>query len=338
MTAARLPLALDGGGLTLPEEGRIAVLAPREGADLSALPMPRVQVITGFRPDFDHFKTLGYDCAVTPEGDFAAVLVCMTRAKAEARALVAQAVTLTDGPVVLDGQKDDGIDSMLKECRKRATVTGPVNKAHGKLFWFSAHDDGCAFADWAGRPGEVAGGYVTAPGVFSADGIDPASAMLVEALQGAKLKGRVADLGAGWGYLSAELLKAHEAVSALELVEADHAALDCARRNVRDARAGFAWADARGWRPAEPLDAVVMNPPFHTARSADPELGRAFIRAAAGAVKPSGRLFLVANRHLGYETTMTELFRNVREIAGNGSFKVLTGEGPRRQTGRKPGR
>ena len=67
------------------------------------------------------------------------------------------------------------------------------------------------------------------PGVFSADGIDPASALLLATLP-AKLGPRVADLGAGWGYLSAGLLK-DERITSLHLIEADHTALACARVN-----------------------------------------------------------------------------------------------------------
>lgn len=319
MTGPRLALALDGGGLRLPDAGRIAVFAPRAGQDLSALPRDRVQVITGFQPDFQHFRSAGYDCAITADGPYAAALVCLPRAKAQARALVAQAVALCDGPVIVDGAKTDGVDGVLKEARRRATVEGPMNKAHGKLFWVSGGD----FADWAGPgPMALADGWVTAPGVFSADGVDPASQVLADALPEG-LTGHFADLGAGWGYLSARLLQ-QPGIATLDLVEAEHAALDCARRNVTDPRARFHWADATTWRPESPLDGVICNPPFHNARTPDPGLGRAFLRTAAAALRPGGRLWLVANRHLPYEATLAELFASVDEIAGDNRFKVLT--------------
>ncbi len=47
-------------------------------------------------------------------------------------------------------------------------------------------------------------GYVLRRAMFSADEIDPASRLLLTALP-AKLGRRVADLGAGWGFLSARL-------------------------------------------------------------------------------------------------------------------------------------
>ncbi|MBT9386371.1 methyltransferase [Pseudooceanicola sp. CBS1P-1] len=330
--AARLAIALEAG-LDL-SSGGIAVLAPRAGTDLSALPKDRLRIVTGFYPDYRHFKEAGHACAVGPdcaekaEGGFAAVLVCLPREKALARALVAAACAMTTGPVILDGQKDDGIDSLLKEVRRRGPVEGPVNKAHGKLFWFPAST---AFADWAGAPAQIEGGFVTAPGVFSADGVDPASALLAGALP--ELSGRVADLGAGWGYLS-QRLAGMSGITSLDLVEADHAALACARRNIDDPRVHFHWADARDWKAPTPLDVIVMNPPFHTGRAADPELGRDFIRSAARNLAASGRLYMVANAHLGYEDTLQGLFGSVTGFGGTRSFKLLVAERPSRQAGR----
>jgi 16S rRNA (guanine1207-N2)-methyltransferase len=78
------------------------------------------------------------------------------------------------------------------------------------------------------------------------------------------------------------------------------------------------------------MDAVVMNPPFHTSRDADPAIGQAFIRAAHGMLAQNGKLWVVANRHLPYESTLGEFFAEVSEIAGDRSFKVLEAVRPRR--------
>jgi 16S rRNA (guanine1207-N2)-methyltransferase len=318
MSAPRLELALDEGGLRLPDAGRIAVFAPRAGMDLSRLPKDRVVVVSGFAPDVEAFAAAGYACAPLAEGNVAAALVVLPRAKRLAQALIARAVELGAGPVIVDGTRTDGVDSILKAVRSRVAVSGPVNKAHGKLFWFEGGD----FSDWAaGAPQELEGGWRTAPGVFSADGVDPASALLAGLLPG-NLTGRVADLGAGWGYLSAQVLK-RDGVKSVELVEAERAALDCARLNVTDPRARFHWADATTWRPEAPMDHVVTNPPFHQSRAADPGIGQGFIHAARAMLRPGGRLWLVANRHLPYEEAIRAGFGTVEEIGGDGRFKVL---------------
>ncbi|MBR9843278.1 MAG: class I SAM-dependent methyltransferase [Rhodobacteraceae bacterium] len=326
MSHSRLTLALDGHGLELPENGEIAVFAPRAGTDLSALGRERVRIIQPNRVDYEAFQRAGYACDVIEAGRYAVAIVFLPRAKQQARDLIARAVGVAD-LVIVDGQKTDGADSVLKECKKRADLGGVFSKAHGKLFWFEGGD----FEDWRAEPMQVEG-FVTRAGVFSADGIDPASKLLAETLP-EKLGRNVADLGAGWGYLAREILT-REAVETLYLVEADHVALDCARENITDPRAEFHWADATTWEPRARMDAVVMNPPFHTGRTAEPALGEAFIAAAARMLAPTGQLWLVANRHLPYEAALQAQFGQVEEIAGDNRFKVLHATRPARRVSR----
>ncbi len=327
MSHSRLSLAVEDYGLSLPSDGRIAVFAPRVGYDLNALPRTQVHVVQHLKPDFDAFSDAGYEAAVVEDGTYKAAVVVLPRAKALARDLIARATACAD-LVIVDGQKTDGVDGLYKECRKRAEVLGSFAKSHGRLFWF----EGGGFADWqAGAPTKVAERFVTRPGVFSADGIDPASKMLAEALP-TKLGRVVADLGAGWGYLSSEMV-ARQAFDVLHLVEADHVALGCAKENLSDPRAQFHWADATNFKPGHRVDTVVMNPPFHTGRKAEPALGERFIRAAAKMLAPSGHLWMVANRHLPYEATLQDAFQSVEAVAGYTRFKVLHAQRPTRTRG-----
>lgn len=323
MRSARLSLALETGALDLPSEGRIAVYRPRIGDDLSDLPRERVTVLTGFKPDHDHFAAR---YSVTPEPPYAAGIVCLPRSREAARGLIAQAAAevAPGGWIAVDGQKTDGIDTALKDLRGRVELSESLSKAHGKLASFVAGPD---LSDWTATPHQV-DGFQTLPGIFSADGPDRGSVLLAAALP-AKLGGKVADLGAGWGFLAAEVLK-RPGVKRLDLVEAEADALDCARVNVTDPRARFHWADATTWRPETLLDVVVMNPPFHTGREADPALGAAFIRAARRMLAPSGELWLVANRHLPYDAVLADCFLEVRDAAGDSAFRVIQAIKPRR--------
>jgi 16S rRNA (guanine1207-N2)-methyltransferase len=81
---------------------------------------------------------------------------------------------------------------------------------------------------------------------------------------------------------------------------------------------------------------VVMNPPFHSGRAPRPQLGAAFIRAAAALLKPSGQLLMVANRHLPYETALAETFRKVEELPGAPGFKLLLAQGPLKKAAPAP--
>mgnify|MGYP000554256118 CR=1 FL=1 len=320
MIDARLLLALDGDGLDLPPEGTIAVFHPPLDADLPGIDKDRIQIIQGFKPDYDAWTARGYDVVRNVKDRYAACIVCLPRAKHEARALVAQACAVSDGPVVVDGQKTDGADSILREMRARVTVQGPISKAHGKLYWI---DTGSSdfFTDWEAGPAQTEGGFWTAPGVFSADGVDLASALLVDVLPD-NLGAEVADLGAGWGFLSAHILTRPK-VKTLHLVEAGHMALECARHNVTDDRAVFHWEDATEWQPPHRMDAVVMNPPFHTGRAAEPQIGQAFVAAAARMLSGQGDLWMVANRHLPYEAELKKRFAQVAELGGDARFKLF---------------
>jgi 16S rRNA (guanine1207-N2)-methyltransferase len=323
MRSSRLSLALETGALILPAEGRIAVYRPLTGDDLSDLPRDRVVVLTGFKPDYDHFAVT---VSVVPAPPYAAAIVCLPRSREAARALVARAAAevAPGGWVAVDGQKTDGIDTALKDLRGRVELSDSLSKAHGKLASFVAGPD---FSDWQARPA-IVDGFQTLPGIFSADGPDRGSVLLAGVLP-AKLSGKVADMGAGWGYLAAEVLK-RPGVKRLDLVEAEADALACARVNVTDPRAQFHWADATTWRPETLLDVVVMNPPFHRGRDADPALGAAFIRAARRMLAPNGSLWLVANRHLPYDAVLTECFLTVADVASDSGFRVIHATKPRR--------
>lgn len=331
MIDARLVLALNEGGLVLPDAGQIAVVNPPVDARLVGLPKERTCIIDGFKPTSDTWKTRGYLCETALASQNAATIICLPRAKKEARRLIAQAMSLCEGIVIIDGQKTDGIDSVLRDMRKRIEVSAPISKAHGKLFWCAA-PDASLFDDWRDGPALTDGGFWTAPGVFSADGIDPASALLVDALPD-KLGHEVADLGAGWGYLSAHILTRAD-IKTLHLVEAEHMALECARRNVTDPRAVLHWADGTAWQAERKVDTVVMNPPFHASRTADPALGQAFVRAAAAMLKPQGQLWMVANRHLPYEQCLQDSFVNSFEVGGDTRFKLFHAVRPKRQVRR----
>ncbi|MCY1126483.1 methyltransferase [Frigidibacter sp. RF13] len=327
MGTSRLEDALaEAGGW--PASGRILVLRPTLASDLGCVPRDRALIVTGFRPDFDSFRERGWAVAEAPEGAFSGALIFLPRARALARALVHQSAGLLPegAPIWIDGQKHDGIESALKDIRSRQPLLAQASKAHGRAFGF-ANPGAAVFDGWQGQAQEAAPGFITRPGVFSADGIDPGSALLARHLP-ADLRGKGADLGAGWGWLAAQVL-ARPGVKTLHLVEAEAEALASARDNVTDARAAFHWADATRFRPPALLDFVVTNPPFHVSRAADPGLGAAFIEAARTMLAPSGQLWLVANRTLPYEEAMAQAFLEVRQVASEGGFKVLMGAKPR---------
>ncbi|PWR01619.1 MFS transporter [Meridianimarinicoccus roseus] len=330
MSEARLDAALSQGLIPAPGDARTLVIGADADSAL-AQSFPDARFVQPLQPDHDRLAAMGRavepdisDGPDAPTFDLAIVAVPRARARAEDWAARAAARLAPGGVLVLDGAKTDGIDSLWRALRGRLDGAETLTKAHGRVICGRIGAD--RLADLARPAAALPDGFVTGPGVFSADGPDPGSAALAAALP-ARLPARIADLGAGWGWLSAQIL-ARPGVASLDMVEADHIALEAARRNVADPRVRLHWADATGWRAETPLDAVVMNPPFHTGRAGDPGLGQAFIAAAAASLAPQGHLWLVANRHLPYEGALETLFRDWQDLGGGAAFKILHASRP----------
>lgn len=293
------------------------------GSAVPPVAKDKAVIVSPSRPETDALKSMGWTCTTYPDGTAAMALITLPREKARAKSWIAQASQAVGaGVIIVDGAKTDGVDTLLGAVKARTqSILGHVPKAHGRCFWFC----GGKFDDWLPKMRNI-GGFSTYPGVFSADGPDSGSRALLAHLP--DLSGRVADLGAGWGFLSRHILE-HESVSELHLVEADNDALACAQHNVCDARARFHWADATTWAPQTKMHTVIMNPPFHEGRKGKPELGQAFIQTAARILMPRGKLYMVANRHLPYEATLQTTFSKITSINTSGGFKILVADTPR---------
>jgi len=311
MNDPRFLLPFEQGLIDMPSSN-VLVMRPVDGFGLHIFPDQTV-LEQGFKPIQKTLSQAGYTVEPRAEGKFSLSLVHLTRSKVESLGNIARAARMSDGLVLVNGAKTDGIESVLKQLKKIVTVDGVISKSHGKVFWFKA----CALPNWEG----AAAMHKNPAGFITAAKIDPGSARLLPHLQG--LKGKGADLGAGWGWLSKQVLDLPD-VTALELIEADFDALEAARQNVIDPRASFHWLDVTNLpKPRDLFDFVVSNPPFHQTRKADPDIGKAFIKTAASMLKPSGRLLMVANRHLPYEATLEQYFKRWTTLEQDGQFKIF---------------
>lgn len=262
-------------------------------------------------------------------------ILCHGRDRAETLGLLAELyMQMPKGAILaITGPKIHGIDGTLKQLKAAFGPLETVSKSHGKLIMLTVSD---AYPDvltkWktAAAPAERIARFLTQPGLFSSGKIDPGSALLAQTFA-SHLSGRVADLGAGWGYLSAQALAQAPAISAISLYENDSRALDLARSNLNDPRANYHWCDVTRLTGHEgSFDHVISNPPFHAGREGMPQLGQAFIRAAAHFLHPKGVAYFVANRHLPYEDALTHCFAHWEETAGTAAFKVFRARKPKR--------
>jgi 16S rRNA (guanine1207-N2)-methyltransferase len=331
----RLALAFQSPALTIPAQGIVLVLRAVPSPFLDMVPAERLRCVQSFRPLHDALAAMGHRVAPRAEGPAAMVVVNLTRSRAESLGNIAAGLGLLPpgGRLVVTGAKSEGVDSIARQVARQIRLDGAFVKAHGRVFWLTRPEDPlpAEIAAWAeaAAPAPNGEGFVTAPGVFSHERSDPGSRRLAAALKG-RLAGRVADLGAGWGWLARAALEAAPAIESIDLYEAEALALDAARLNVTDPRASFHWSDVTGLgNGIPPYDAVITNPPFHAGRAAEPDLGATFIVAAARILKPAGRLLMVANRQLPYEATVAASFRHWEKLAEDGIYKVIRAERPR---------
>ena len=312
-----------------PKGGRVLFLGAEPGLRLPQGFGAELHCVQGLRPHFLALRSAGFAVSPRAEGEgYAMALVLAGRHRGQNELRVAEAMrrTAAGGTVVVAGGREDGAASLRKRCGALVPLDGYAPKHHGIAFWFAnpAGAQAAGALEAANSPLLLDGRFRTAPGMFSFDRIDAGSRLLVENLPPA-LRGEVADFCAGWGFIAAQAALRCPGVARLDLYEADFDALEAARLNVRPqgAAPGFFWLDLAREEVGRRYDAVLMNPPFHRGRAAEPELGAAMIGAAARALKPGGRLFMVANRHLPYERALAAAFPQHAEIVRDHAFKVL---------------
>lgn len=329
------------GQVTVPESGRIvyANAYPTDAALLSRLPAERLvrwQPRRSMAIDAGMVKPRATGVALAelevPElqdicAGAALAFVPLTKQR---RASLAMMATLWEGladggTLVAAAPNTGGAKGYERAMSDALGGVSSMSKNKARVFWTTKKGRG-APADWlqGGESVEIAGGWWTRPGVFSWEHADRGSQLLVETLDVESLKGAIFDLGAGWGYLAGELVRAGVDPGRLTLWEDDLRAVRMAARNVPGAN--VRWCDVTREATGSVADTVVMNPPFHAGHRTDVGLGRAFFEAARRVLRPGGTLWAVANVHLPYEGLIDELFDRWEGVTEVDGFKILRAE------------
>jgi len=319
-----LALAFERGELPLPKsDAKYAMLEaqvlPRSDIDWPTL----FKCEQGFKPlDLELTKN-GYQTQQEFElghTGFKGIVVFPNRSRAQNEINITRAWNAlpAGGFLVFAADNKAGVKSLRKWVATKTDIEGDFSKYHAVVFWVVKRG-----ANWPLNSAQPkTGKYKIGPGVFSADGPDTGSMLLASHFDN-RIRGKVADFGAGWGYLACELLERSDRVDQLDLYEANWSALKMAKQNVGFDAIDFHWNDIATQAPRGPFDWIIMNPPFHTGRAAEPDLGKIFIQNAAKALPQGGRLLMVANRNLPYERTLNGVFKKISMLADSSGFKVI---------------
>ncbi|MDD0976081.1 methyltransferase [Pseudomonas fontis] len=162
--------------------------------------------------------------------------------------------------------------------------------------------------------------------VFCREGLDIGTRAFLPHLPRDLGSARVADLGCGNGVLAiASALQNPQAQ--YTLVDESYMAVQSAAENWRAAlgeRPVTVQADdGLAGQPAQSLEVVLCNPPFHQQQVVGDFLAWRMFQQAREALVVGGALYIVGNRHLGYHSKLARLFRGVEQVAATPKFVVL---------------
>ena len=162
--------------------------------------------------------------------------------------------------------------------------------------------------------------FVTDAGVFSRDGLDRGTEVLLEALP--PLEGRVLDLGCGWGAVGVALGKRYPALD-IVMTDINSRAVELARRNLAENGVTAAVLQGDGFDAVEGrFDAIVTNPPIRAGKAVIYGL---FARAREY-LEPDGALYVVIRKQQGAPSALKylkEIYSRAETVDRASGFHVL---------------
>ncbi len=143
--------------------------------------------------------------------------------------------------------------------------------------------------------------FITDAGVFSRDGLDRGTEILLNALP--PLNGRVLDLGCGWGAVGVALGKAYPELD-IVMTDVNTRGAELARRNLdlNGVKAKVVQGD--GYAAVEgTFDAIITNPPIRAGKA----LIYGLFDDARPRLNPGGALYIVIRKQQGAPSALKHL-------------------------------
>ena len=167
--------------------------------------------------------------------------------------------------------------------------------------------------------------FVNHSNLFSREKLDIGTRFFLSQIPEGDYKS-ILDLGCGNGVIG---IAAAQANPQATLIFSDDScmAVESARANFKsylpDRDAQFLWTNCFENQPAEKLDLVLCNPPFHQGGAMSESIARQMFADARHALAPGGLLRVIGNTHLGYGALLKSLFGESHRIEANDKFTIV---------------
>ncbi|MBN2547661.1 MAG: class I SAM-dependent methyltransferase [Anaerolineales bacterium] len=164
------------------------------------------------------------------------------------------------------------------------------------------------------------------PSVFSFDHLDDGTHLLLEHLSLAGGE-KVLDVGCGYGVIG--LCACRMGAASADLIDVNLLAVACARQNLayhHILNGRVMASDILSAVSGCTYDLILTNPPFHSGLEVNYQITQAILEQSRSALKPGGRMLLVANRFIPYERMMQPLFPSVQRLAEDSRYHLLLAE------------
>ena len=163
--------------------------------------------------------------------------------------------------------------------------------------------------------------------VFSREQLDIGTRFFLQHLPINPHAKNIIDLGCGNGVVG--LIAAERNPDAtLWFVDESFMAIASAQHNVEHAfsiqrPAKFIVGNGLDDFTPESVELILCNPPFHQQQTVGDQLAYHLFKQAHTTLRINGELWVIGNRHLGYQATLQRLFGNCNVIATNPKFVIL---------------
>ncbi|WP_428353549.1 methyltransferase [Methyloprofundus sp.] len=162
--------------------------------------------------------------------------------------------------------------------------------------------------------------------VFSHKNLDIGTRFFLQHLPEGNQYQQVIDLGCGNGVVGLIFANNNPAAQ-LHFIDESFMAVASARQNFECAfngrKATFTATDALIDFAPDSVDLVLCNPPFHQQAAIGSHIAMRMFQQAKQVLRSGGELWVIGNRHLGYQSSLKKYFSKVELVASNTKFIIV---------------